>query len=107
MESSESIIEAFRTYCMSRNVRQSSIKVKVLLRLWFDPVCKSADNLFVELINAGDRCTIASVYNSLNWLTEEGFLIKETSLRKAVYCCHKMESLMRLNLSDVDHGTFR
>ncbi len=60
---------------MSRNVRQSCIKVKVLLRLWFDPVCKSADNLFVELKNAGDRCsTIASVYNSLNWLTKKDFL---------------------------------
>jgi len=98
MESSESIIEAFRTYCKSRNVRQSSIKVKVLLRLWFAPVCKSADILFIELKNAGDRCTIASVYNALNWLTEEGFLIKETSLRKAVYCCHKTEVMVMLNL---------
>ncbi len=95
----ELIIDAFRQYCKSRNVRQSSIKVKVLLKLWFDPVCTSADNIFVELKNAGVDCTSASIYNALNWLLVEGFLIKDASLRKALYYCQKEKCITRLNLA--------
>lgn len=98
MESIELIIEAFRKYCKSRNVRQSSIKVKVLLKLWLDPVCDSADNIFVELKNTGVNCTTASVYNALKWLLAEGFLIKDVSLRKALYYCQKEECITLLNL---------
>ena len=100
MQSMELIIEAFRQYCISRNVRQSSIKVKVLLKLWLDPVYKSADNIFVELKNTGANCTAASVYNALNWLLAEGFLIKDSSLRKALYYCEKKESIMLLKLPE-------
>ncbi|GAL83169.1 hypothetical protein MYP_395 [Sporocytophaga myxococcoides] len=98
MESLELLTEAFHKYCKSRDVRQSGIKVLVLLKLWFDPVYKSADNIFVELKNTGANCTAASINNALNWLLAEGFLIKDSSLRKALYYCQKKESIVLLKL---------
>ena len=86
----EALIEA-KTICDQRGVKLTKLRETVLKLIWKNHTYVKAYDLLEELKKIDDSAKPPTVYRSLDFLMENGFIHKIQSLNAFVGCSHPSE----------------